>query len=102
MRRRSTARCCSAWAWAPGMSRLSTWRPPLQPFLPAITRGMPSAMRRMSSGLRRWGLALQHGHSVQVMLRDYANWIPSADKGANLAAVNQAIGGTAPALKNAI
>lgn len=36
-------------------------------------------------------VAAQHGHSVQVMMRDYAKWIPSADKGANLAAVNQAL-----------
>ena len=36
-------------------------------------------------------VAAQHGHSVQVMLRDYAKWIPQADRGRNLAAVNQAI-----------
>lgn len=33
-------------------------------------------------------VAMQHGHSVQVMMRDYAKWIPSADRGANLAALN--------------
>ncbi|WP_234192195.1 hypothetical protein [Pseudacidovorax sp. NFM-22] len=37
-------------------------------------------------------VAMQHGHSVQVMMRDYAKWIPSADRGANLAAVNATLG----------
>jgi len=36
-------------------------------------------------------VAAQHRHSVQVMLRDYAKWIPQADRGRNLAAVNQAL-----------
>ncbi len=47
-------------------------------------------------------VALQHAQSVLVMLRHYANWIPSAGKGANLAAVNLAIEGTAQAQKNAV
>ena len=33
-------------------------------------------------------VAMPHGHSVQVMMRDCAKWIPSADRGANLAALN--------------
>lgn len=37
-------------------------------------------------------VAAQHGHSVQVMLRDYHRWIPQADRGRNLAAVNAALG----------
>lgn len=36
-------------------------------------------------------VAAQHGHSVTVMLRDYAKWIPQADRGRNLAAVNDAL-----------
>lgn len=36
-------------------------------------------------------VAGQHGHSVQVMMRDYAKWIPRADHGANLEKVNQAL-----------
>ncbi|MBW7902984.1 MAG: DUF3596 domain-containing protein [Rhodocyclaceae bacterium] len=36
-------------------------------------------------------VAAQHGHSVQVMMRDYARWIPHADRGANLKAVNSSI-----------
>lgn len=47
-------------------------------------------------------VASQHGHSVQVMMRDYAKWIPSADKGSNLAAVNQAIAGAGTTAKTAI
>ena len=45
---------------------------------------------------------MQHGHSVQVMMRDYAKWIPSADRGANLAAVNAAINTQAEPRKDAI
>jgi len=56
----------------------------------------------LMAGANPMWVAMQHGHSVQVMMRDYAKWIPSADKGANLAAVNQAIGGAPPVLKNAI
>lgn len=33
----------------------------------------------------------QHGHSLQVMMRDYAKWIPGADKGRNLAAVDRVL-----------
>lgn len=36
-------------------------------------------------------VARQHGHSLQVMMRDYAGWILKADRGRNLAAVNSAI-----------
>ena len=36
-------------------------------------------------------VAAQHGHSLTVMMKDYAKWIPSADRGANVAAVNRAI-----------
>lgn len=45
-------------------------------------------------------VANQHGHSVQVMMRDYAKWIPNADRGSNLAAVNQALGVGSPASKS--
>lgn len=37
-------------------------------------------------------VAKQHGHSVTVMMKDYARWIPKADRGRNLAALNAAIG----------
>lgn len=36
-------------------------------------------------------VAKQHGHSVQVMLKDYAKWIPKADRGRNLETLNRAI-----------
>ncbi|MFT0533132.1 hypothetical protein ACMHYJ_09960 [Castellaniella hirudinis] len=31
----------------------------------------------------------QHAHSLQVMMKDYAKWIPGADKGRNLAAADR-------------
>lgn len=68
---------------------------------PKECRDTSVTMALMAGANPMW-VALQHGHSVQVMMRDYAKWIPSADKGANLAAVNQAIGGAAPASKTAI
>lgn len=46
----------------------------------------------LMAGANPMWVALQHGHSVQVMMRDYAKWIPSADRGANLAAVNASLG----------
>ncbi|KRC30656.1 integrase [Acidovorax sp. Root217] len=49
----------------------------------------------LMAGANPMWVAMQHGHSVQVMMRDYAKWIPSADRGANLAAVNASIAGPA-------
>lgn len=37
-------------------------------------------------------VAKQHGHSLQVMMKDYAKWIPRADRGRNLEVLNRAIG----------
>lgn len=39
-------------------------------------------------------VAKQHGHSLQVMIKDYAKWIPRADRGRNLEVLNRAIGGS--------
>jgi len=36
-------------------------------------------------------VAKQHGHSVTVMMKSYARFIPRADKGRNLEAVNAAL-----------
>lgn len=43
----------------------------------------------------RW-CAAQHGHSVLVMMKNYARWIPKADAGRNLRAVNQALAAADP------
>ncbi|MEJ5128179.1 site-specific integrase [Comamonas sp. MYb21] len=56
----------------------------------------------LMAGANPMWVAMQHGHSVQVMMRDYAKWIPSADRGANLAAVNAAITTQATPRKEAI
>ena len=37
-------------------------------------------------------VAGQHGHSLTVMMRDYAKWIPRQDQGRNVDRVNTAIG----------
>lgn len=50
-----------------------------------------SVTMALQAGASPMWVAAQHGHSVQVMLRDYAKWIPRADRGRNLAAVNQAL-----------
>lgn len=39
-------------------------------------------------------VAKQHGHSLQVMMKSYAKWMPKADRGRNLEALNRAFGGT--------
>lgn len=36
-------------------------------------------------------VANQHGHSLQVMLKDYAKWIPNGDRGRNIKTVNRAL-----------
>jgi integrase len=67
---------------------------------PKECRDTSVTMALMAGANPMW-VAAQHGHSVTVMLKDYANWIPSADRGMNLAAVNSAIA-PAKAAKNAI
>lgn len=42
----------------------------------------------LQSGADPLWVAEQHGHSLIVMMRDYAKWIPGADRGRNLSAVN--------------
>lgn len=44
-------------------------------------------------------VAKQHGHSVTVMMRDYARWIPKADRGRNLETLNRALGVADSAVK---
>lgn len=42
----------------------------------------------LGSGADPWWVAQMHGHSLQVMMKSYARWIPSADKGRNRAKLN--------------
>lgn len=56
-----------------------------------------SVTMALQAGANPVWVAAQHGHSVQVMMRDYAKWIPQADRGRNLAAVNQALASSAQA-----
>lgn len=44
------------------------------------------------AGLDPYYVAAQHGHSVTTMMKDYAKWIPKADRGRNRAAMNKALG----------
>lgn len=55
---------------------------------PKECRDTSVSMALMAGANPVW-VANQHGHSVAVMMRDYAKWIPSADRGANLEAVNR-------------
>ncbi len=45
----------------------------------------------LQAGASPLWVAKQHGHSLAVMMRDYAKWIPGAGLGRNIDAVNQAI-----------
>lgn len=58
---------------------------------PKECRDTSVTMALMAGANPVW-VAAQHGHSVQVMMKNYANWIPKADHGSNLAAVNAALG----------
>lgn len=50
-----------------------------------------SVTMALQAGANPVWVAAQHGHSLQVMMRDYAKWIPQADRGRNLAAVNESL-----------
>ena len=60
-----------------------------------------SVSQALSAGAEVYYVAQQHGHSVTTMLKDYAKWIPKADQGRNIAAINASLGGfrTEPALR---
>lgn len=58
---------------------------------PKECRDTSVTMALMAGANPVW-VANQHGHSVQVMMKDYAKWIPKADRGENLAAVDRALG----------
>ena len=45
----------------------------------------------LTAGCDPYWVAAQHGHSIQTMQKDYAAWIPKADKGRNLQAANAAL-----------
>lgn len=47
----------------------------------------------LMAGADPYYVAQQHGHSLTTMLKDYAKWIPNADRGRNRAAINQSLGG---------
>jgi integrase len=53
-----------------------------------------SVTMALLSGADPWWVAQQHGHSLQVMLKSYAKWMPKGDRGRNREAVNKALQGT--------
>lgn len=60
---------------------------------PKELRDTSVTLALMAGASPAW-VAAQHGHSLQVMLKSYAKWIPQADQGRNLAAVNAALDAT--------
>lgn len=56
---------------------------------PKECRDTSVTMALMAGANPVW-VAAMHGHSVTVMMKDYMRWIPKADRGSNLAAVNRA------------
>lgn len=45
----------------------------------------------LQAGADPWYVAQQHGHSLQVMQKDYAKWLPNADRGRNRDKINGAL-----------
>lgn len=43
----------------------------------------------LTSGADPWWVARMHGHSIQTMQKDYAKWMPKADGGRNVGAMNR-------------
>lgn len=56
---------------------------------PKECRDTSVTMALMAGANPMW-VRSQHGHSLVVMMKDCAKWIPKADRGANIAAVNRA------------
>lgn len=56
---------------------------------PKECRDTSVTMALMAGANPVW-VASQHGHSLTVMMKDYMRWIPDADRGSNIAAVNRA------------
>ena len=45
----------------------------------------------LQAGADPWYVARQHGHSLTMMMKDYAKWIPNADRNRNRNAINTAL-----------
>jgi len=58
---------------------------------PKECRDTSVTLALMSGASPLW-VANQHGHSLTVMMKSYAKWIPQGDQGRNLEAVNGSIG----------
>ena len=50
-----------------------------------------SVTMNLQAGANPVWVSNQHGHSLQVMMTRYAKWIPNADRGVNLSAMNRSI-----------
>lgn len=50
-----------------------------------------SVTMALQAGADPWYVAQQHGHSLQVMQKDYAKWMPNADRGRNRDKINGAL-----------
>lgn len=50
-----------------------------------------SVTMALQAGCDPYWVATQHGHSLQTMMKDYADWIPGGDKGRNLKQFNKVV-----------
>lgn len=80
-------------AWHDDQTQGSAWRAALRATkiryrAPKECRDTSVTLALQSRADPVW-VSKQHGHSFAVMMRDYAKWIPGADKGRNLAALNR-------------
>jgi integrase len=88
-------------AWCTGEEQRREWQMSLRRV--GVRHRPPKELRdtsvstALAAGANPYWVAQQHGHSLQTMMKDDAGWIPDADKGRNLAAVNAALGAPAAA-----
>lgn len=90
-------------AWHDSQGQLKEWGKALRTAKiryrpPKECRDTSVTLSLMAGADPMW-VAKQHGHSVQVMLKDYARWIPKADRGRNLRTVNLVLGSTDSAVQ---
>lgn len=80
-------------AWHDGQTQHKLWTRALRKcgvrYRPPKEARDTSVTMSLMAGANPMWVAKQHGHSLQVMLKDYAKWIPDGDQGRNIALVNK-------------
>lgn len=82
--------------WNDGQGQGKVWRRALRlagvRYRPPKEARDTSVTMALAAGADPYWVARQHGHSIEVMMKDYSKWLPQADRRRNVEAVNRHLG----------